>query len=494
MFLFLKRQWRKRRQVTNEIQARDAEELIPEREKRDNQQAQARETEEQIQREKRNTQQAQTLHLIQDVLRRNMDPLISAQVYNHRFCPLSRLPEELLLCIVDFLCDDIVTLHCLRIVSRVFLRLLHDQSAVWKWQWYNTGRFGFIDCPATYPHDILKLQFQQLLQRDGRCDNCRRWHDTHEGCSWDVQIPLKDWHSSPSQRQDLGQQGTVQLCDHIQITWASIQTHIDNWQQQHRGGDWQACFDSFNVECHDISHDTRCTASEAPTWPRAFLDYGDTYDRSVVLYLEWSPHCRIDTLALTTDGRIPAPELRALFQRLRDIGPVGNLCPPSRPGVLPEMACFSPLNHLGPFVYYKTGEDDKLESLSPPFPPLLSVPWQMSWGKFRIRSNGKLLDIRPHYLLGTGGTGISSQCLKISYMKDILIFRMRDLPDPTDRLIPTADWIAAMDAQTYPHPPQDVRPQCRDAGCTNYYRRSKNFHLCFDVSSDYYVSRRSRRV
>jgi hypothetical protein len=37
MFLFLKRQWRKRRQITKEIQARDTEEPIHEQEKRDNQ-------------------------------------------------------------------------------------------------------------------------------------------------------------------------------------------------------------------------------------------------------------------------------------------------------------------------------------------------------------------------------------------------------------------------------------------------------------------------
>jgi hypothetical protein len=114
-------------------------------------------------------------------------PPIAAQVYNHRFCPLiSKLPEELLLCIFDFLCDDIVTLHCLRIVSRVFLRLLHDQSAVWKWQWYANRLSGFVHCQASYLRDPVKLQFQRLLQRDGRCDNCKRWHDTHEGCSWDL--------------------------------------------------------------------------------------------------------------------------------------------------------------------------------------------------------------------------------------------------------------------------------------------------------------------
>jgi hypothetical protein len=397
------------------------------------------------------------------------------------------------LCIIDFLCDDVVTRHCLRIVSRVFLRLLHDQSDIWKWEWYARGLLESLHCQSSYLRNPAKLQFQRLVQRDGRCDNCRRWNDTHEGCSWDLQVRPSYYHSS-SQQYDLGQQGTVQLCDYIQITWASIQTQIDNWRQQHPGGDWQACFDSFNVECHDASHDTRCTTREAPTWPRALLDYSDSCKTSVVLYLRWTPHCRIDTLALTADGRIPAPELRTLFQRLRSIGSIGSLCPPSRPDVLPEMACFTPLTHMGRFVYYKTGEDDKTESLSAPFPPLLSAPWHSFWGAFGAGSNGKLLDIRPHYLWGAGDTGISSQCLKISYMRDISICKISALTNPTDALVPTHDWIDAMDAQTYPHPPLDVRPQCRDTGCTNYYRRPKILHLCFDLSSDHHVSRRSRGV
>lgn len=65
-------------------------------------------------------------------LQRTMDPLMAPQVYNIRFCPLiSRPPEELLLCIVDFLCDDVVALMCLRIVSRIFLRLINSQTVFW---------------------------------------------------------------------------------------------------------------------------------------------------------------------------------------------------------------------------------------------------------------------------------------------------------------------------------------------------------------------------
>ncbi|KAJ5025195.1 hypothetical protein J3E73DRAFT_413121 [Bipolaris maydis] len=75
--------------------------------------------------EKRNNQQAQALLAALHKLQCNMDPFIAAQTYNSRFCPLtSRLPDELLLCVLDFLSDDVVTLSCLRIVSRKFFHMV----------------------------------------------------------------------------------------------------------------------------------------------------------------------------------------------------------------------------------------------------------------------------------------------------------------------------------------------------------------------------------
>jgi hypothetical protein len=79
--------------------------------------------------EKQEQQQAQMLLALHE-LQRTMDPLVAAQVYNNRFSPLARLPEELLLLILESLSDDAPTLHCLRIVSRTFFRLTY-QPRVW---------------------------------------------------------------------------------------------------------------------------------------------------------------------------------------------------------------------------------------------------------------------------------------------------------------------------------------------------------------------------
>ncbi|KAF2658195.1 hypothetical protein K491DRAFT_702974 [Lophiostoma macrostomum CBS 122681] len=446
---------------------------------------------------KRDDEKAQALLLTLHELQRTMDPLLAVQVYNNRFCPLiSRLPEEILLCILDFLCEEVVTL----------------QSIICKDAWYR-GASMYTRGNARYLDPSPRLQFRQLLQRDGRCDNCRHWNKTHapklfddckfqEGCRRlydDTQVSSlhcrlhchacdslhdisrffsnyqKSWEHHRD-RRCIGQEGSVQLCEHIQITWASIKAHIDNWRQQQHGerGDWQVCLDSFLIECHNTNHDMRCTPSEAPTWPRARLGTSRgsaPFESSVVvLILEWTPHSRIDALRLTTDGRIPAPELRALFQRLRRLGPANILWPPCRPGALPEMAFFSLSSDIERLVYYKTGEADEIGPLSASFSPL-PTDKGLSW---RAGLKG----------LAASGTGISSQCLVVSYKKDIMICKQTDIRDPAVKIMPTCHWLHAMDTKTYPHPRAShinphIRPQCRNVACNNYYQRRKDYYACY---------------
>jgi hypothetical protein len=476
--------------------------------------AKAREAERQIQREKLDGQLAQALLLTLHQLGTNMDPLIAAQLYNNRFCRLTRLPEELLLRILDFLADDVITLYCLRIVSSTFFRLLHLRADCWKDEWYLQGsRPKWCEFDPWWLHTTLQLQFRRLLQRDGRCDTCARWNDKYvrrvfDDCKFQQEYRRYETHPSDravvfrrlycnpcdnfhdvcqfssayqqrlqpaEERRCLGQQGSVQLCEHVQISWASIQTHIETWRQHRRGSeDWQACLNKFKIECHNISHDTRCTPSEAPTWPRARL-YVDRYERdTVLLELEWAPHNRIDALPVTTNGRIPAPDLRAQFRMLRHLGPVDTLYPPGRPGALPEMACFQPLSSFGRYTYYNTGGDDE----APPPPPISSrliLPSRLSR---RHGDNTQHVDIRFHRLkrlMDDSRTDISNHCLVVGYRKSIVICMTAELTDPTVKVNPTRQWLYAMDTSTYPHPQaRQIRPQCEDEACVNYYRRQKN--------------------
>lgn len=469
----------------------------------------ARETERHIQRVQRDRQQARALSLTLRELQRSMDPLMAAQSYNNRFCPFTRLPDELLLRVLDFLDDDPVTLHCLQVVSRVFLRLLHPGSDLWRDEW-NFRPTKWTAARTSYLQPHLKVQFRSLLQRDGRCGNCRRWNDTYDprpfdACKFEQGRRQRDYRKLycgacdtqhevhefskrsqqtwefPRSRRCLGQEGSVQLCEHVQITWANITNHIDDWRRQHPGGgDWKACLDSFNIECRHASHDTRCTALGAPTWPQASLrTRGATVSRgshAVALSLEWAPHTRIGSLALTADGRIPAHKLRARFQRLRQLGPADILYPPIRPGALPELACIS---SSCPFIYYKTGQDDE----TPP-PPHPSDGRQLSRYCKSIKRDcksggiGQKLEIMPHYLKDAGNTGISRQCFVTRYVDDIKICTTSAIMDPTIKIIPTDHWLHAMDTDTYPHPDaQQVRPLCWDETCVNYHRRRKDCYF-----------------
>lgn len=495
------------------------------------------EAERRIQRGNQDCEYARALHLNLCELQRTMDPIVAAQSYNKRFCPLTRLPEELLLHILDFLRGDEVTLWCLRITSRTFLRLLHCGSVFW-----NTHKiFG-------HPFSLqlhLQLQLRRLLQRDGRCENCMRWnsanvylcdpckfkrdclrewaviwgpkywHDNngklycsacdsdHDICEFAHAYQQQLWMQDPGERRCLGQQGSVQLCEHVQIAWASIKAHIDDWRQRQQqrerqgavvGDDWQACLDSFNIECHDPSHDMRCTASEAPTWPRARLATSHDFLRRpdpniVVLDLEWTPHGRLNTLAPTADGRIPASELRALFRRFRQLGPADMLYPPSRPDALPEMACFTSSFP----IYYKTGEEEVVDSKKTPRPsssaslsPPPSNEYQLSHYYRTLRRGPEIgkrsqtIDIRPHYLSNTGSTGIASQCLIVSYKRNITICPIMALMDPAVKLIPSHHWLHAMDTRTYPHQQAwEFRPQCMDESCVNCHRRIKDYGICW---------------
>ncbi|KAF2865067.1 hypothetical protein BDV95DRAFT_458129, partial [Massariosphaeria phaeospora] len=506
---------KQRRQRIEETEAREAEERI-QREKQDRQlieETETREAEERIQREKRDHQQSDALFLKLYKLERTIDPLLAPQIYNNRFCPLiSRLPEELLLCILDFLRDDVVALHILRVVSRTFFRLLNYQSVFWR------GTDCSIPTISTSLPIVLRRQFRQLLQRDGRCDYCRRWNDANahrlfDDCKFQQNDRLNSDGSKVSlkslyctlycyacrsrhdvcqfsstyqqalgdqpERRCLGQQGSVQLCGHVQITWARIKAHIDNWRQQQCGGDWQACLDSFNIECHNKSHDTRCTASEAPTWPRARLRTSRWRSDLVLLNLEWTPHSRIDVLGLTSDGRIPASKLRAMFQKLRSLGPADILYPRCRPGALPEMSCFSPSSRLGQLIYYKSGKANETRTPPASFRSPPYDQWLLLYDGHDTGRNGKRLDIRPHYLRDGGKRTQLPECIVVNYEKDIMICKTTDIANPAVNIIPTDHWLHAMDTDTYPHPQaSQIRPQCSNSSCTNFYRRRKEYYYC----------------
>jgi hypothetical protein len=270
----------------------------------------------------------------------------------------------------------------------------------------------------------------------------------------------------------------VKLCEHVQINWASIRGHISDWQQR-RPGDWQACLDSFSIECHDPSHDMRCTAEEAPTWPRARLRIVSISNPDlVVLSLEWAPHSGLDALTATADARLPASDLRALFRKFRQ-GPAGFLFPSNRPGHFPELMCFYRVDGSGHFVHYETGDNKK-----PPSPtiktPISQSPLRFALNRryysrcYGLGQNGQKAVIEIHCPRGISKSS-NSTCLIVTYQCDILVCKTTD----RTKINPTHEWLHAMDPDTYPHPQAShVRPLCRDETCMNYYQTRRASPLC----------------
>jgi hypothetical protein len=455
--------------------------------------------------EKQEQQQFQMLLTLHE-LQRTMDPLVAAQVYNNRFCPLARLPEELLLLILKSI-DDGPTLHCLRTVSRTFFHLTH-QPQIWRHEGhsYQPLRTGTSILASSDMAGRLGL----LLERDGQCDDCRRWGKAHprihgfrfrckfrpfeleEHCRINNSLYCHACGSphNPHQfssfykqgkrqeRQCLGYQGSVKLCEHMHINWASIRDHISDWQQR-KPGDWQACLESFSIVCHDSSHDMRCTAEEAPTWPRGRLQIAASDPDLVVLNLEWAPHSGFDAVTATTDSRLPVSDLRAIFWKFRQ-GPASILFPAHRQDYFPELACFNKSLDEFDCVQYETGDNKRPPSPTTKIPILQShlksafVFTCYNSRRYGYGENGQRIDIKIHCPRGTSNSS-NSICLIVIYQCDILVCKTTDCT----KINPTHEWLHAMDPDTYPHSQAShVRPLCRDGTCMNYYRMRKLISPC----------------
>lgn len=446
-------------------------------------------------------------------LERTTDPMVAAQLYNDKHTPLSRIPDEILLQIIGYCIDEdsVANLYCLRRVSKRLRRVL-DEPTLWE------------GIPAVRPttcafnsernlrlsHD-QRQKLRQRLQKDSMCNRCRAWSDLRaedyprlfihgdilqahsywsrafpsckfdsgnypgiycDGCGADhdaASFRPPSMCSGP-ERVCLGRQGGVQLCEHIHVYWGDIESHITSWRKRGDWDFWKACLDDFRVECRDPSHDMRCRAEDAPTWPRARLRAHEWNDALAVLTIEWKPHSGLDAFTLTPCGRLPAPELRALFRRYRE-GAAKVLLPP-RPSshYLPEMECFAAAksscvaykgsNALGNTMPLQNSghrcDDDCWTSSKPHGHNALF------YGKEHTS-----VDVSKHRRVG------DSICLTTTYRFEVKVFRKTD-----DKINPSHDWFHAMDpCSTYRAPCPDYQlPLCDDGSCMNYYRRRRAYH------------------
>lgn len=184
-------------------------------------------------------------------------------------------PRELLLCILNHIGNDVVTLRCLRRVSRIFRRLIYD-DAIWERikapDWCRRTQF-LTETTSRLSEDEKKL-LKRHFQSDGMCKDCRLWCDvpasgwlsrviqainldttcqvpSHEckfqssgprlmcnGCGTHQDIQNSaEYERDPFNpgRQCLGRQGAVQLCEHVHILWEAIENHFTEWERRKPG-------------------------------------------------------------------------------------------------------------------------------------------------------------------------------------------------------------------------------------------------------------------
>jgi len=267
----------------------------------------------------------------------------------------------------------------------------------------------------------------------------------------------------------------VRLCEHVSIPWATVEAHIAGWQERAREDgevDWQGCFDSFNLECHDPSHDTRCAPGEDSTWPRARLvsPFNDMHKDRVILRTEWKPHSGIDGLTLTPDGR--ASELRRLFAKYRQ-RPASILLP-----AYPSILClrWRALSLAGAYVFTTRWESTGRNYAAEDKRLFFTKQWSAGPGLLKCENWHDFL--RPSIGPNTQWARLyrhwpdaasKSVCLTTHYARAVLVcLTIRTAIGPTHRTTGCMPWIRNL---TNPGLPITPLRRCRNETCMHYHRR-----------------------
>lgn len=267
----------------------------------------------------------------------------------------------------------------------------------------------------------------------------------------------------------LGRQGGVQFCEHMHVFCADIENHINHWRAQFEGEDyWDECIADFYVECHDPSHNARCTQDEPPTWPRASLKMGHDNPNEILLRLEWRPHSGPDTFNPTSEEQIPAHEARELFKGHQ--GGAARILFPSRHPLNhpPAIMCFDPCvcSHLD----YK-GEVAPDGTRRSPLGPDLR-PDDCRWDHGHQSCHSVVLvpkGINTGVNVTQHRPTEDSICVVTTYWTEVKVSRKTD-----GKINPGHGWFHEMDPETYDRPLPSTELLCKDENCLNYYRRPKS--------------------
>lgn len=187
------------------------------------------------------------------LIAQGIDPIVAASHYNLTSSPLCRLPDELLLDIMELV--DPAGLQCLRRVSRIFLRLFGSskfKSAHFiiprshyfrtpPWTEHHAGTHtgcpGMKELSALLRKDrfcsrCLQVrqfgrkhkQFRALVDKQLYCSGCKKKHPAALFSASQRRMNWRWWKSST--RVCIAHEGYIRACQHIVIRWSDIESWV----------------------------------------------------------------------------------------------------------------------------------------------------------------------------------------------------------------------------------------------------------------------------
>lgn len=445
-----------------------------------------------------------------------MDPLIAAGFHNLICSPLCRLPEELLLDIIQQL--DLVSIRSLRRVSRLFIRLFSSPK------FYNTydstcKRFSFEHWydPGDNLYTTWFPKLQVLLNRDigDCCEDCRKkrtgpnWARKNasltkeylhcSGCRIDHPVCLfsKIQRSTRAKsRMCIGREGFVRICEHRAVTWKEL---IRTSLQLADLDTGFACV--FLDKCKHESHSPKHHRNEIwllhhqTIYPT--IEIWGCLNERVLVRFSWQGHLKLPDIGFGEDGYNKTWTPNLIYQQLVQFrqGTAQYIIPEFSPGRLLEMNCFDP-NRCACLHYTGIEQLPKGWQLTPQesesgacrkYPNSRLGPLRSFRNNKQESLQGEEKRIESHvaevHTTGTINYGSStamvriepcpteSRCLQIHYTRLItLIPKDREVREANDI---TWVWFQALDPDSYNLTDDEETfgiLWCRQPRCKNYYR------------------------
>lgn len=223
---------------------------------------------------------------------RGMDPLVAAMWHNENLSLLHRLPDRLLLKIIEMLSDTSV--ECIRRVARRFPPLcVREVMSPLRGSRPRLSETGPLNWPRFGSSSYLRPQFLQLIDRDEYCDDCQAawkspgWEQRlhllteyihcsacdadHPACLFSATQRLKP----ARMRYCIAHEGYMRICDHDAGTFRLSRLlnpeHRHPWYQRKQKNDGPTI-----LRCRHPSHDKSCSKEPGGSFPKSKRGCGST--------------------------------------------------------------------------------------------------------------------------------------------------------------------------------------------------------------------------